>query len=166
MKRLKPVLWILFTVPLIVLLAGIIKFNFLDVPHTDTQVTNTQVNRSGQTDTELNDSSHTNAIVWREIHLSLLNDALEAPETDEVQHFFQTQYADDSGRFQVQVTKQNDIFVIKVPLPEELRDLDFFDRRGALLATYEVMLHDAVDREDYDNTTVTESKAADSKVSE
>lgn len=77
-------------------------------------------------------------IAWRELWLSLRNDANEAPPIDEVRDLFASQYAADATRYPVQVQRFGDQFLIYVAVPKELKDRDFLEHRGALVATYEI----------------------------
>jgi len=78
------------------------------------------------------------AVAWRQIFVSLKNDLDESPEADEVKDFFQNQYAEESGYYPVHVWESNDVFQVLIPVVGDLRNIDFFDRRGALFATYHV----------------------------
>jgi hypothetical protein len=57
-------------------------------------------------------------IRWRELRLSLKNDAGETPDLDEVRDFFQSQYAEQSGTYPVHLTLSDDIFLIQIPVPK------------------------------------------------
>lgn len=78
-------------------------------------------------------------VIWRELHVALLNDLGASPDIEEVRSFFQTQYAEESGSYPVHIQLDGNVFTIQVAVPIELQDLDFFDRQGALLATYEIL---------------------------
>lgn len=78
-------------------------------------------------------------VIWQEVTVKLLNDLGEAPDTSEVKELFEQQYAEPSGYYPAHVTNDNGTFTIIVAVPIELKDIDFFDRTGALYATYEIV---------------------------
>lgn len=78
-------------------------------------------------------------VIWKEVKVRLLNDLGESPDITEVRTLFAQQYAESSGYYPVYVTNDNGIFTIVVAVPTELTDMDFFDRAGALVATYEIV---------------------------
>lgn len=80
-------------------------------------------------------------IAWRELWLELKNDAGESPSLQDVKEFFMHHYAEPSGYFPVRVGNLKGVFIIFVPVPKELKDIDFLDSRGSLLATYDVVEH-------------------------
>ncbi|MEH6358592.1 MAG: hypothetical protein V7745_06355 [Pseudomonadales bacterium] len=157
MKIIKIIISLAVFVFLCVIGAGIYKFNFTDddifmpmetlyfMPSTrtwqdDLGVCNTCTPENGfSVDGVV--TTDEGSVAWQEIFVLLKNDLAESPDVKEVKDFFQEQYAEETGYRPVHVWKREDVYQVLVPVRAELRGLDFFDRRGALLATYEAEEH-------------------------
>ena len=79
-------------------------------------------------------------VIWQELTVGLKNDLGESPSTEEVQILFEQQYAVKPGQYPVHVNYQDDKFTVLVAVAKELKGIDLLDPRGALFATYEVLL--------------------------
>lgn len=100
-------------------------------------------------------------IAWREIWLSLKNDANEYPPIDEVKQFFTAQHAEKSGHYPVHISQEGTVYKVIIPVPKELKSIDFFDKKGALLATYDVIEHNFQNRSTKNKTTIIRHSSID-----
>lgn len=77
-------------------------------------------------------------VIWQELIVGLSNDLGEPPAIDEVQMLFEQEYAEQPGYYPVYVSYNSAKFTILVAVAKELKGIDFLERTGPLLATYEV----------------------------
>jgi len=77
-------------------------------------------------------------VVWKELRLKVLNKAGEAPSLSDLQQFFDTAYATKKEGFRTQVFFTETAYEIYVPVDQQTENRDLTDPSGALMTQYDV----------------------------